>query len=42
MEKSSPEELKTIPKTIQKNFEDWEKRGHKCIVSEGDYLKWII
>ena len=33
-------ELKDIPKSAyQKYFEDWKKRWHKCIISEGDYFK---
>ena len=34
---TSLEELKTIPKSGYKRcFEDWKKRWHKCIISEGD------
>ena len=37
---ASLEELKTIPKSdYQKCFEDWKKRCHKCIMSEGDYFE---
>lgn len=37
---ASLEELKAIPKiAYQKCFEDWKKRWHKCIVSEGDYFE---
>ena len=33
-------ELKDIPKSAyQKCFEDWEKRWHKCIISEGNYFE---
>ena len=33
-------ELKDIPKSAyQKCFQDWEKRLHKCIISEGNYLE---
>ena len=33
-------ELKDIPKSAyQKCFEDWKKRWHKCIISEGDYFE---
>ena len=33
-------ELKDIPKSAyQKCFEDWKKRWHKCIVSEGGYFE---
>ena len=34
------EDLKTIPKSAyEKWFEDWKKRWHKCIISEGDYFE---
>ena len=37
---ASLEELKAIPKSAyEKCFEDWKKRWHKCIVSEGDYFQ---
>ncbi|XP_029174521.1 uncharacterized protein LOC114943111 [Nylanderia fulva] len=37
---ASLEELKAIPKSaFQKCFDDWKKRWHKCIVSEGDYFE---
>ena len=37
---ASLEELKTIPKSAyEKCFEDWKKRWHKGIVSEGDYFE---
>ena len=33
-------ELKDIPKNeYQKCFEDWKKRWHNCIISEGDYFE---
>ena len=33
-------ELKTIPKIeFEKCFEDWKKRWHKCIMSNGDYFE---
>ena len=33
-------EIKNIPKSAcQKCFEDWKKRWHKCIISEGDYFE---
>ncbi|XP_014480147.1 PREDICTED: putative uncharacterized protein FLJ37770 [Dinoponera quadriceps] len=32
--------LKAIPKIeFEKCFEDWKKRWHKCIISNGDYFK---
>ena len=34
-----PQELKTIPKSYQKCFEDWKKRWHKFIISGGDYFE---
>ncbi|KYN14915.1 hypothetical protein ALC57_12869, partial [Trachymyrmex cornetzi] len=37
---ASLEELKAIPKSaFQKCFDDWKKRWHKCIVSQGDYFE---
>ncbi|KYN11406.1 hypothetical protein ALC57_16419 [Trachymyrmex cornetzi] len=37
---ASLEELKAIPKSaFQKCFDDWKKRWHKCLVSEGDYFE---
>jgi len=37
---TSLEELKAIPKSAyQKCFEEWKKRWHKCITSEGDYFE---
>ena len=36
---ASLEELKVIPeRAYQKCFKDWEKRWHKCIISEGGLL----
>ena len=35
---ASLKELKAIPK-FEKCFEDWEKRWHKCIISNGDYFE---
>jgi hypothetical protein len=33
-------ELKAIPKMeVEKCFKDWQKRWHKCIVSNGDYFE---
>ena len=33
-------DLRDIPKSAyQKCFEDWKKRWHKCIISEGDYFE---
>ena len=40
MKTGSREDLKTISKSpYQKCFEDWKKRWHKCIISEGDYFE---
>ncbi|XP_018050140.1 PREDICTED: uncharacterized protein LOC108688408 [Atta colombica] len=37
---TSLEELKAISKSAyQKCFEEWKKRWHKCIISEGDYFE---
>ncbi|GAB1860480.1 Histone-lysine n-methyltransferase setmar-like protein [Camponotus japonicus] len=37
---ASLKELEDIPKSaFQKCFEDWKKRWHKCIISEGDYFE---
>ena len=37
---ASLKEFKDIPKSaFQKCFEDWKKRWHKCIISEGDYFE---
>ena len=37
---ASKEELNKITKNnFLKCFEDWKKRWHKCIISDGDYLK---
>jgi len=33
-------ELKIISKSaFQKCFEDWKKRWHKCVISDGDYFE---
>ena len=40
MKTESLRELKDIPKSAyQKCFEDWKKRWHKCIISQGDYFE---
>ena len=40
IKEKSKKELFAIPKTaIQKCFEDWRIRCHKCIISEGYYLE---
>ena len=37
---ASLKELKAIPKIeFEKCFEDWKKRSHKCIISNGDYFE---
>ena len=37
---ASLKEIKAIPKIeFEKCFEDWKKRWHKCIISNGDYFK---
>ena len=37
---ASLKELKAIPKIeFEKRFEDWKKRWHKCIISNGDYFE---
>jgi hypothetical protein len=37
---ASLNELKAIPKIeFEKCFKDWQERGHKCIVSNGDYFE---
>ena len=37
---ASLKELKAIPKIeFKKCFEDWKKRWHKCIISNGDYFE---
>ena len=37
---ASKEELNKITKKdFLKCFEDWKKRWHKCIISDGDYFK---
>ena len=36
---ASLKELKAIPNVeFEKCFEDWKKRWHKCIISNGDYF----
>ena len=38
--KKLKQKLLAIPKrAFQKCFEDWKKRWHKCIISEGSYFK---
>ena len=35
----SKQEVLAIPKSaLQKCFEDWKKRWHKCVISEGGYF----
>ena len=37
---ASLNQIKAIPKIeFEKRFEDWKKRWHKCIISNGDYFK---
>ena len=37
---ASLKELKALPKIeFKKCFEDWKKRWHKCIISNGDYFE---
>ena len=37
---ASLKKLKAIPKIeFEKCFEDWKKRWHKCIISNGDYFE---
>ena len=37
---ASLKELKAIPQNdYQKCFDDWKKRWHKCIISNGDYFE---
>ena len=37
---ASLKELKAMPKIeFEKFFEDWKKCWHKCIISNGDYIK---
>ena len=38
-EKSKQELLAISKSAFQKCFEDWKKRWHKCIISEGDYFE---
>ena len=36
----SLKELKAIPQSdYQKCFDDWKKRWHRCIISNGDYFE---
>ena len=40
IKEKSEQELLAIPKsTFQKCFEDWKKRWHKYIMSEGGYFE---
>ena len=40
IKEKSKQELLALPKSaFQKCFEDWKKRWHKCIISEGDYFE---
>ena len=40
IKEKSKQELLAIPKSVfQKCFEDWKKRWHKCIISEGGYFE---
>ena len=40
IKEKSKQKLLPIPKSaFQKCFEDWKKRWHKCIVSEGGYFE---
>ena len=40
IKRASLKELKAIPKIeFQKCFEDWKKRWHKYIISNGDYFE---
>jgi len=37
---ASLKKLKTISKTeFQSCFEEWKKRWHKCVISNGDYFE---
>ena len=37
---ASLKELKAIPQNdYQKCFDDWKKRWHKCIISNGEYFE---
>ena len=38
-EKSKQELLAISKSAFQKGFEDWKKRWHKCIISEGVYFE---
>lgn len=40
IKEESLKQLKTVSSSeFQKCFEDWKKRWHKCIISEGDYFE---
>ena len=40
IKEKSKQELLAIPKNAFQNFfEDWKKRCHKCIISEGGYFE---
>ena len=39
IKEKSKQKPKTIPSAFQKCFEDWKKRLHKCIISEGGYFE---
>ena len=40
IKEKSKQELLAIPKrAFQKCFEDWKKRWHKCLMSEGGYFE---
>ena len=42
IKEKSKQKLLAIPKcAFRKCFEDWKKRWHKCIVSEGGYFEKI-
>ena len=43
IEEKSKQKLLAIGKSVfQKYFEDWKKRWHKCIISEGGYYDKIV
>ena len=40
IKEKSKQDLLAVPKIVfQKCFEDWKKRWHKCIISEGGYFE---
>ena len=42
IKEKSKQELLAVPKSeIQKCFDDWKKRWHKCIISEGGYFEGV-